>query len=739
MHITNITEALENTEVDFSTVNYLTFYNTGSDVELYNKLFSKCPLVKNISINHSDLTSLPDFRVCPHLNHLMINAPIAKVGAGLQNLKELTSFQTRNWRVEDYGFLSFLGSDLTNIQILEPKNRWKNLPDIGIWPQLHYMRVDKCDDEQLCGNPSELKRLSTIALFDCRFKNLSNTLGNCPSLRSVTILKSPVLNFIDFWEKLPTLQSLFIDSTALTGLDNLPKTTVEWFNLTLRNNNHTFENLDFIDQMPKLSALDLSGNKFLSSLFFLRNRALPLRNWPIMSADFKFKDLKVFSAVGTSIAKSKLSEEDKVFFITYLKTKTKLSVNKRWDWQTILKATNISHLGFRKKVQALIDEKIADKSAKIDWTKGVVYVTGKPKMKKTELKKQVEELGMTYATKYSEKVTHIVIGMGSADYDLLADKEFIPITDAQLQQQYAETQPQFLKETAAEEGGTEMMENLGKLLTSSDVANVKIAIEMIKTGGTPPGLFEELLIVQKTTADAKIRKVVQNLLEIEAPLEWKPFVRDRLSFKMVHTNKPESDIRRQLVAVAKRITPKMAAEFSLMLFRHTGRGLRYALTSRAAATKKAAYSYLLKDHHFDFSRGLGMQRQADRGNNYYAIPVSSVALPVLVLQMDTIHSLNLHNCAYLSLDAKITEFKDLKHLDVSDNELTSLPAYFSELTNLETVDLRNHMFREFPAVLTQMTHLKKIDLRISRTDYRYGTMEIPEEFKAANPDCWVLV
>jgi Leucine-rich repeat (LRR) protein len=740
MQTSNISETLLNPPLALDSLNYLTFGNAEPDVELMNELLAKCPNIKFLNIQHVSLNALPNIGLCPNLTSLSVSAPIEKVSFSLQGLTKLQSFQAINWQMEDFSFLAGQLQNLTNLQIYATSKRWSNLPNLSQWKHLNNLRLENCQDVELLTNQEELPVLHSVNLTNCRYVQLPKFLTNCPELRSVYLLKMPKVDLAEFWENLPNLHYLTLGGMPVEGIIDLPNKSVDWFSLNLFENDLTFENLDFVDNMPNLSSLNLDGNQLLNPLSFLRKKALPLKTWPIMPDNFKFKDIKVFNAISAAIAKSKLSETDKEFFINYLMTRTKLDTNKRWDWGTILKASNISHLHFRKKLQTLIDEKIAAHETVEDWSNAVIYVTGKTKMKVTELKNKIAELGMQYTKDYSDKVTHIVIGMSSPDYELLADKTFIPITETQLQQRFSDTQPQYLKETAAEEGGEEMMKNLGNLLTSSDVANVKIGIEMVKSGGMPPGLFDQLLIVQKTTADAKIRKVVQQLLEVEAPLEWKPFVRDRLSFKMVHSNKPESDIRRQIAAVAKRIKPTMAAKFSMLLFQHTGRGLRYALTARLAkGIKEEAYQLLLKDNHFDFSKGLGMTPLANRVDDYYALPTSSVSLPVPVLKMATIHSLNLHNCRYNAVNSDIVAFKDLKHLDYSDNDLTGLPDYLKELTHLETLDLRNHMFRTFPPVLLEMPGLKKIDLRVSRTDYRYGVMEIPAEFKRRNPDCAVFV
>jgi len=144
---------------------------------------------------------------------------------------------------------------------------------------------------------------------------------------------------------------------------------------------------------------------------------------------------------------------------------------------------------------------------------------------------------------------------------------------------------------------------------------------------------------------------------------------------------------------------------------------------------------LLDKHHFDFSKGLAFSKRPTEPRDYYdySIPESSVALPVLALELGTIYSLNLTNCRYEILDEKITKFKDLKQLNLAINELSTLPKYLTSLTNLETIDLRDNDFKEFPRILAKFPKLKKVDLRGNEGIF------IPNSFAIRHPDCIVLI
>ena len=275
-----------------------------------------------------------------------------------------------------------------------------------------------------------------------------------------------------------------------------------------------------------------------------------------------------------------------------------------------------------------------------------------------------------------------------------------------LAQAYKLSQPQFLKDQELTEDGSipNALENLDQLLSTDDTPTLMMALEMIKQGGLPKNSIGTLMVKHKTTQDAKVRKLSKSLLEIYADADWRPLLSDRGSFKNIYKpNKREVDTRRQFKNLAKRTSPTLAGNFSCLLFKKTGKGLRYALTAGLKKDlKKKAYSLLVKDQSFDFSRGLGYSERPNKQNRYednYILPELSVALPVLALELDTIRTLNLTNCRYNHLTDKIGKFKDLQHLVLAVNELKSLPEIFAALTELETLDLRDNLFAKFPPVL----------------------------------------
>ena len=693
------------------------------------------PTIYTLEIYTNSITELDEsFSYLEKLSTLKIKAPIEKVNCDFSETW-LREIHCEKWNLEDYSFLETV-KNMGWLQIAYSQKKWKNLPDLKMWPTLSRLWIADCLDSTMTDSILEATNLIQLYVRESNLVFKPESFSKCKKL-SIQLTNLPPVNFADCLRHLPKVNHFHISETTLLDFDNIPEDlSANWNYLTLSKNDISHDNLDFLNHLPKLIHLRIWYNPVSSPTVLLRKKTVPIDNFTHNLPDIKFKNVKQFCSFCSAVENSGIPYEDKEVLVNFMAKQKTLAVDKKWDWNMILKATNISQVSFRKKLMTLIDDKIAANKNEVPLTKeSLVYITGKPKAKKTDLKKQAEELGIQLASKYSDKVTHVIIGMASPDFEMLKDKTYTPLTDNDLQRMFADTQPQFLKDNLAADENPEMVDNLAALLKSPEIINVKVGLEMIKNGGMPPQIFEPLLVVQKTTADAKIRRLASELLEIHAPAEWKSLIRDNLSFKIVdNPNRTEVDIRKQFRKVAKRTTPIITGKFSCMLFRQKGRGLRYALTA-GKESKKEAYQLLLKDNHFDFSKGLAFNKRLENMNDYSFLnmPQSSVALPILALELDTIYSLNLTNCRYNSLDKKITQFKDLKHLNLSTNEMNSLPEYFAELKKIETINFSHNNFKSFPTILSQLPNLKKVDFSGNHE------FEIPDEFRISLPDCEVVL
>jgi len=324
---------------------------------------------------------------------------------------------------------------------------------------------------------------------------LPKALFNFQSLTGLSIIEVPLLTFpVELFQ----LTNLYTLKIASANFDHLPK---DWsalkniVNLSFTDSQFKVEDLSFVSTMPKLKTLELGNSTISSPHVFLREKTVPIDKIPNMS-NYKFKNDKQFLSLCSAIERAGLPRADKEFFVDYFAGKTKLAIPKSWNWSTLLKATNIPLVALKRKLMAAIDEKVEKGKENKPITKSsVLYITGTPTLKITALKKLLKELELPLVKTYTDKVTHVIIGMKSPDFDLLANKEFTPISDVELQKISTNKQPQFLKESieSGAETAEEITKNLEQLIQSTDLTNVKIGLEMIKKGGLPMSVFDTLL------------------------------------------------------------------------------------------------------------------------------------------------------------------------------------------------------------------------------------------------------
>ena len=63
----------------------------------------------------------------------------------------------------------------------------------------------------------------------------------------------------------------------------------------------------------------------------------------------------------------------------------------------------------------------------------------------------------------------------------------------------------------------------------------------------------------------------------------------------------------------------------------------------------------------------------------------------------------------ISINGKMIK-TDIKHLDLSCNQLTQLLAEIGQLTQLTTLNLKNNKLTQLPAEIGQLTQLRILDL-----------------------------
>lgn len=370
----------------------------------------------------------------------------------------------------------------------------------------------------------------------------------------------------------------------------------------------------------------------------------------------------------------------------------------------------------------------------------VVFVNGTTRLTKTEIKAKLEAANLKYTQNYSKEVTHVLIGSNPKTWDL-DNANFKILTENHLQTYLSSINPAYL-EQEPKEGDSQMTDNLLALLHSHDEANVTIALEMLDGGGVPTDLIVPALVVNKTTSDAKIRAKSRKLLELYAPADWLPLLKNKLLFKGITGNAKENDLNKKLDKLAKETSLEVAAILSMGMYQKFGQGLRFMMKKSNKKIYLEAAKLLLDGTHFEFAKGLGYKNWRNHAPEAAILVTAwkmAVNLPVSILKLGKIESIDFHNCKFKEMPKNITKFVDLKELDFSHNFIAELPLDIAKLKNLEVLDLKMNQFEEFPIQLATLKNLKKVDLRFNGIHHQFTKLDIPQTVKDALPNCEILV
>ena len=380
-----------------------------------------------------------------------------------------------------------------------------------------------------------------------------------------------------------------------------------------------------------------------------------------------------------------------------------------------------------------IEDKLLEKGA-------VVFVNGTTTLKKGEIKDKLEAIGIKYATKYSDKVTHVLVGKNPSEFDIQrADVQIL--IENYLQKYLSQTAPDFL-EQAEQEGDTAMFKSVMQFLESEDANSALVGLEMLKTGGVPESVLPALLVMQKSYDNAKVRGAAKKLLERYGPAKWLPLLSSRLIFKSIGKGAKETDNYNRLIKLEKEISFETAAELSLLFYQKYQRGLRFLVKrgTKGGAFHMQAYQAMYREECLHLSSGVGYTDWRTRGNfdNYYGstgMVSMSISFPKDINELGKIREIDLHNVKVKAMPKGITNLVDLQKIDASFNGLKSLPQGLKKLNKLEELDLSFNDFSDFPDRVVELRGLKKLDLR----NQKNKQLKIPESVQKALPDCEILV
>ncbi len=376
----------------------------------------------------------------------------------------------------------------------------------------------------------------------------------------------------------------------------------------------------------------------------------------------------------------------------------------------------------------------------------IVLLDGSFSEHKNNIKVKLKTLGMEVKTKFEPSVTHLIVGKNPQDaWRLIKEHELDYLLEDQLYPilKTVEEGNAFLIQ-AEESGDTALSENVKDLLRSPDAATVKVALQMLKTGGLPTPLFEEMLVLCKVFPDLEVRNEAKKLLVTKGPSEWAALVKDSQIFTNIETSK-EKDIRAKMIKTSQNVGMLLTSILGLAFFKRYRKGLSLALSFNGTPQRIEALYALTEGETLDFHTGIGYHNWKDDAPE--TIILSKVATGILFPKDYpnplAIKHLNFHNCKFDKLSPDIAVFAFAESIDLSVNNLATLNPAIGKLSQLRKLDLSHNRLTAFPDILLKMNKLETLDLRFNG-QYAFKSIEnnpfrVPEAFYQKNPTCTVLI
>lgn len=544
--------------------------------------------------------------------------------------------------------------------------------------------------------------------------------------------------------------SIPTDWSALTQLEEI----------SFQGKGSIISNLKFVETLPNLKNLELGLNIVKRPSELLTSKRIPSRSIIRFSErgdnvefDLMNKELgnvyipslptKSLLSIAAALYKSKLENRLQEKYLKQLMAMPTINQLPTLPVYDLIVLMNVSHKGLNNAIQQRFSD-ISKKQKSIESlnSESLLYVTGKPKMKITEIKEKLKTLNIPFTNKYVPEVTHVLVGKKPKDFEVLIDQDFSVVFEPELYERFKTEAPGFIQ-SAVKEADNNVGENILHLLYSPEPSNTLVALEMLKNGGVPDELIDPVLVVYKSCPDTKARGAAKKLLDQYAPAEYAGLIADSQRFTSIEKAKAQ-ETNKKLIKIAKSTSKELAAKLSLLFYKRYQAGLRYVLQAfkKESPERIQAFELMMEGTHLNFSKGLGFRNWKD--TNPEAATFFNMSGPVpfprdAIKYISVIESADFHNCKFKNLTEGIGKFTDLKSLDLSYNFFGSIPAAIQKLDKLEHLDLKMNSFNTFPITLKKMPNLKTLDLRYNRGKIGFHPIEITEDIRNALPNCEILV
>lgn len=314
------------------------------------------------------------------------------------------------------------------------------------------------------------------------------------------------------------------------------------------------------------------------------------------------------------------------------------------------------------------------------------------------IKDRLERVGVKIKKKVSDKTIALILGpkhagkVAAGDVPVFLESHLHAALDA-------------VDKRPLEEAPGESAAQLSELLMSTDESNVRIGVEMIKQGGKPDGLIEELLLIaQYPEFDRKLRNSGKTLFERHAGAGAVAAVRKHLA-RTSFFSSGETKLARRMAAIAKGSAGTIdAMKLATLMFERSGHGLKFLLKKTKESPARLAL--------------------LERRRSGTKLDISSLELPGIpdeIAQLQDLRVVDASANHIKELSEGLFELSGVDELNLSENRLRVIPDGIVTMTGLRKLWLGENWFGQFPEVLGQLSWLKTLGFSLA---YR-PAVEIP--------------
>jgi len=521
------------------------------------------PNLTKLDLTNNEIQKITeDITGLKHLEELHLNAcSLTRIPAGIKKLQKLRVLNVYNNRIKTIPLA--VGKLESLRELIIGQNRLKEIPDvIGQCSRLSKLSANENNVSKITTAIGYCTELNLLELSNNKLKTLPDSLQNCLTLQNINLSWNKLEKLPEVVLKLKWLSKLFLKKNALIAIDFKGRADRISF-LDLSDNK-----IDAISNLPSgLEVLHLINNKLtqfpeallgcanLRHLYLDQNKIVNLpKDYGTLSSTLEmfgmlrnpakttpehllaFTNLKGFSglveqkkrfvvlAILHAVRQKLIREQEKFVLLRLLLNKAE--AGDQLPLPRLISFLNVDFPTVTQKIRKYIYTRVGiPLSRKRLKTGHRLAIIGNTSYDHHAIRDRLHRHGITLAITPDAEVTHLLLGWGKMEWSGDAGKRYVLLSEKQLGQELWRLEAAHLLKQPDEE----VFRSVEDLMLSQDNVNVRLGLELLKTGGIN-NYFMNYLIINwiRPLKDPTLSEEFLKQIRLNSEDEWK-FVLDKYS------------------------------------------------------------------------------------------------------------------------------------------------------------------------------------------------------------------